>query len=203
MESELQKRGLVSLELTSPIWERFYMASPLVIVGTLEEDGAPDLAPKHMVTPLGWDNYVGFVCSPSHATYLNAVRNGEFTLSFPRPGGVISASMAAAPRCGEDHKPSLDLLETFQATQVRGPLVADCYLHLECTLHGTWDVFGLNSLVAGSVVAAHVSEDGVRRPDRDDGEVVAEEPLLVYLPPGRYARVSDTQAFPFHRGMKL
>jgi flavin reductase (DIM6/NTAB) family NADH-FMN oxidoreductase RutF len=203
MDAELQRRGLVSLELTSPIWERFYMATPLAVVGTLEEDGSPDLAPKHMLTPLGWENYVGFVCCPNHGTYRNVVREGEFTLSFPRPDGVVAASMAAAPRCDEDQKPSLELLETFSAVRARGPLVADCYLYLECVLHGTWDVFGPNSLVAGEVVAAHVSEEGVRRPDRDDGEVVAGEPLLVYLPPGRYARVSDTQAFPFHKGMKL
>ena len=43
----------------------------------------------------------------------------------------------------------------------------------------------------------------IRRPDRDDGEVIADEPLLVYLPPGRFARLASSQAFPFHRGMKL
>jgi len=202
MNAELQTRGLVSLELTAPIWERFFTVAPLVIVGTLEPDGTPDLAPKHMVTPLGWGNYVGFVCSPGHGTYRNAVRTREFTLSFPRPEGVVLASLAAAPRCDGDDKPSLALLETFPSVEVEPPLVAGGYLYLECRLHGTWDAFGKNSLVAGEIVAAHVSQAGVRRPDRDDVELLDGEPLLAYLPPGRFAPVGASQAFPFHRGMK-
>lgn len=202
MSGELTTRGLVSLELTSPIWERFFTVAPLALVGTLEPDGSPDLAPKHMVTPLGWGNWVAFVCCPNHGTYRNAVRTREFTLSFPRPDGVLVASLASAPRCDGDTKPALDLLETFPAAVVSAPLVAGGYLYLECRLHDTWDGFGENSLVAGEIVAAHVSQEGVRRPDRDDVELLEEEPLLVYLPPGRFAQVSAGQAFPFHRGMK-
>lgn len=202
MDQELQDRGLVSLELGSPIWERFFTAAPLVIVGTLEPGGAPDLAPKHMVTPLGWDNYVGFVCTPEHATYRNAVRTGEFTLSFPRPEEFLVAALTAAPRCDEETKPSLGLVETFPSSRVAPPLVAGSYLYLECRVVGTWDEFGRNSLVAGEIVAAHVTQEGVRRPDRDDIDLLSEEPLLVYLPPGRFARVDEAQAFPFHKGMK-
>ena len=202
MDRELQTRGVVSLELTSPIWERFFTVAPLAIVGTLEPDGSPDLAPKHMVTPLGWGNFVGFVCSPGHATYRNAVRTGEFTMSFPRPDAVVLASLAAAPRCDGSDKPSLELLETFQGGAVAAPLVAGSYLYLECRLHGTWDNFGKNSMVAGEIVAAHVSQEGVRRPDGDDVELMAREPLLAYLPPGRFARVDASEAFPFHEGMK-
>lgn len=202
MDQELQTRGLVSLELTSPIWERFFTVAPLAIVGTVEPDGSPDLAPKHMVTPLGWENYVAFVCSPRHATYRNAVRTGEFTMSFPRPDAVVLASLAAAPRCDGTDKPSLGLLETFPAAAVGPPLVVGAYLYLECRTHGTWDDFGKNCLVAGEIVAAHVSQQGVRRPDGDDAELLAREPLLAYLPPGRFARVSASGAFPFHKGMK-
>lgn len=202
MDRELQTRGLVSLELSSPIWERFFTVAPLAIVGTVEPDGSPDLAPKHMVTPLGWENYVGFVCTPGHATYRNAVRTGEFTLSFPRPDAVVLASLAAAPRCDGNDKPSLDLVDTFPGSVVAPPLVAGGYLYLECRLHGTWDGFGENSLVAGEIVAAHVTQKGVRRPDRDDAELLAQEPLLAYLPPGRFVAVRESEAFPFHKGMK-
>jgi flavin reductase (DIM6/NTAB) family NADH-FMN oxidoreductase RutF len=202
MGRDLEARGLVSLEMTSPIWERFFTVAPLAVVGTVEPDGSPDLAPKHMVTPLGWDNWVAFVCCPDHGTYRNARRTGEFTLSFPRPEGVVLASLTAAPRCGDEAQPALDLVETFPATVVAPPLVAGGYLYLECRLHGTWDGFGENSLVAGEIVAAHVSHEGVRRPDRDDMELLHDEPLLVYLPPGRFAQLDGGQAFPFHRGMK-
>ena len=193
--------GLVTLDLGAPIWDRFFTVAPLVLVGTTEPDGSADLAPKHMVTPLGWDNYIGFVCTPEHGTYRNAKRTGEFTLTFARPGGVLAASLASAPRC-EDEKPGLALVETLPPTTVSAPLAAGGYLYLECELHGTWDDFGRNSLVAGRIVAARVIEDAVRRPERDDADTVAGAPLLVYLPPGRFAEVAGSQAFPFHQGMK-
>lgn len=202
MSQDIREQELVTLELTAPIWERFFTVAPLALVGTREPDGSSDLAPKHMVTPMGWDNYVGFVCSPDHATYRNATRTGEFALTFPRPDGVITASLTAAPRCRGDAKPSMELVETFPATRVSAPLAVGGYLYLECELHGTWDDFGRNSMVAGRIVAAHVCQEAVRRPDRDDAELLDRCPLLVYLPPGRYATVADTRAFPFHKGMK-
>ncbi len=201
MTTDSEGRELVTLELSGTIWDRFFTVAPLVLVGTLEPDGTPDLAPKHMVTPLGWDNYVGFVCTPDHATYRNAVRTGAFALSFPGPGSVVATSLTAAPRCDEGTKPGLGFVPTFPATRVEAPLVTGSYLFLECALEGTWDVFGRNSLVAGKIVAAHVEPDAVRRPDRDDAQILRALPLLAYLPPGRFAVVEESQAFPFHRGM--
>ncbi|MCL7971066.1 MAG: flavin reductase, partial [marine benthic group bacterium] len=67
---------LVKLDLDKPIWDRFFWVSPLSVVGTLEEDGTPNLAPKHMATPMGWQNYFGFVCTPRHSTYRNIERDG-------------------------------------------------------------------------------------------------------------------------------
>lgn len=194
--------GLIALDLAAPIWDQFFTVAPLVLVGTTEPDGSADLAPKHMVTPLGWDNYIGFVCTPSHATYQNAQRTGEFTMTFARPGGVLAASLASAPRCEEGEKSGLSLVETTPGTHVSAPVASGGYLYLECELEGVWDDFGRNSLIAGRIVAARVAEDSVRRPERDDADTVAGAPLLVYLPPGRFAEVSVSQAFPFHGGMK-
>jgi predicted pyridoxine 5'-phosphate oxidase superfamily flavin-nucleotide-binding protein len=70
----------VDLDTARPIWDRFLWVSPLVLIGTVEEDGSVDMAPKHMVTPLGWENYFGFVCTPRHATF-------EESRSFPFPSG--------------------------------------------------------------------------------------------------------------------
>jgi len=59
---EMEKRvPLVSLDPSRPIWERFFTVAPLVIIGSRDESGAIDLAPKHMATPLSWQNYFGFV----------------------------------------------------------------------------------------------------------------------------------------------
>ena len=202
MSGATENESLVTLELSSPIWSRFFSVAPLVVVGTTESDGSPDLAPKHMVMPLGWENHVGFMCSETHGTRTNILRTGEFTLSWLRPDGVVAAAMAAAPRCDTGEKPSLDLLETFPATEVEPPLVRGAYLYLECRLLETWDALAPASLIAGEIVAAHVAESSIRRPDRDDAEVLAADPPLAYLPPGWFGRVEGARAFPFHRGMK-
>jgi flavin reductase (DIM6/NTAB) family NADH-FMN oxidoreductase RutF len=76
---------LVTLDTSEPIWDRFFSVSPLVLIGSREADGSFDLAPKHMVTPMGWANYFGFVCTPRHRTYSNIARTGAFTVSYPRP----------------------------------------------------------------------------------------------------------------------
>jgi len=193
-------RRLVSLDLSAPLWDRVFVAAPLVVVGTREEDGGWDLAPKHMATALSWEDHYGFVCAPSHGTYRNAVREGAFTVSFPRPEQIVLASLAAAPRCDDRSKPALAALPTFPAERVEGELLCDAYLHLECELDRVVDGFGANSLVAGRIVAAHASEDALRDPDRDDGDLLAADPLLVYLHPGRYAAVAETRSFPFHEG---
>ena len=43
---------LVHLDMSQPIWDRFFWVAPLVVVGT-KEDERYNLAPKHMAFPLG------------------------------------------------------------------------------------------------------------------------------------------------------
>lgn len=178
------------------------MVAPLTIVGTREPDGSFDLAPKHMAMPLSWQDHYGFVCSPSHATYVNARREGCFTVSFPRPDQVLLTSLAAAPRCDDDHKHSLQAIPTVPASKIDGALVAQAYLHLECGLDRIIDDLGDNSLIVGRIVAASVAEDSVREVDRDAQEMIAHSPMLAYLHPGRFARIVETHAFPYHVGFK-
>jgi hypothetical protein len=109
---------LESLDVRDALWDRFFTVAPLVLVGTLDEDGTPDLAPKHMALPLGWDHYFGFVCTPRHATYRNIARTRSFTVSYPRPGGIVSASLTASPRCGDDSKPVVGALDTFPGAPI-------------------------------------------------------------------------------------
>jgi len=188
---------LIPLETDRPIWDRFFGVYPLVIVGSKEEDGRYNLAPKHMAMPLGWDNHYCFVCSPRHTTYHNIRRHGAFTVSFPRPSDVLMASLAAAPRCEDRTKPTLLVLPTIPARVVDGALVKGCYLFLECKLHSILDGFGPNSLIIGNVVAATAHEDALRAVDRDEADQIFAFPLLAYLSPGRLAEIRQSTAFPF------
>jgi flavin reductase (DIM6/NTAB) family NADH-FMN oxidoreductase RutF len=188
--------AIVSLPLDEPVFDRVFTVSPLVLVCTLEPDGRPDIAPKHMAGPLGWHGYFSFVCSPRHGTYVNAVEREAFTVSYPTPDQVVAAGLAAAARASDASKPMLAALETRPARVVDGIHVVGAALQVECELDRVLDGFGENSLLIGRIVAASADERALRAADRDDADVVHELPLLAYLNPGRFARIDDSNAFP-------
>jgi flavin reductase (DIM6/NTAB) family NADH-FMN oxidoreductase RutF len=202
MQSPVKKQRLIELDVSQPIWDRFFWVAPLVLVGTREPDGSHDLAPKHMAMPMGWENYFGFVCTPRHHTYSNIQRDGVFTVSYPRPDQLVLTSLAASPRCGENDKPALSVLPVFPAEKVDGVLVEGGSMYLECELDRIIDGFGVNSLIIGRIIAARVAEDSERVNEIDDQSLVHESPLLVYLHPGRFTLVRDSLSFPFPAGMK-
>jgi flavin reductase (DIM6/NTAB) family NADH-FMN oxidoreductase RutF len=121
-------------------------------------------------------------------------------VSYVRPSQLVVTSLASAPRCEDGSKPILETFDTFPASKVDGVLVKDAYFHLECELHAIQDGYGVNSLVIGEVVEAHASRAALRVSDRDGAELLANEPLMAYVSPGRYARVTETFAFPFPEG---
>lgn len=193
---------LVSLDVKEKLWTRFFMVAPLIVVGTKEGERF-NLAPKHMATPLGWDNYFGFVCTPRHSTYRNIRDSGYFTVSFPKPTQVVLASITAEPRCGEDReKPNLSGLPTFPAKRIDGVFLKDAYLFFECKMERIIDGFGKHSLVVGFIEAAHVDENYVRQSEIDDGRLINSAPLLTFLSPSRYASIENTNAFPFPAGFE-
>ena len=193
---------LVDLEVEHPIWDQFFTVAPLVLVGTREADHRDDLAPKHMVTPMGWQNYFGFVCTPRHGTYQNIARDGVFAVTFPRPVQWLETSLTASPRCEDESKPQLSLMNTYRSACVDCPVVADGYLYLECELDRFVDGFGVNSLIVGKIVAAQIDPAFLRAEERDDQDLLQSAPLLAYVSPGRFATIRETLAFPMPKGMK-
>ncbi|MEE4162089.1 MAG: flavin reductase, partial [Woeseiaceae bacterium] len=191
----------ITLDTANPIWDRFFTVAPLVLIGTRDEDGALDFAPKHMAMPMGWQNYFGFVCSPTHSTCANIDRTGEFTVSYPKPSQVLYSSLAASPRT-DGHKPVLDLYDTFPAKHVDGEFIEDAYLFFECRHYRTYHDFGENCLITGEIIAASAEPGFVRSSERDSMELIAENPLLAYVSPGRFASIERTNAFPFPADMK-
>jgi flavin reductase (DIM6/NTAB) family NADH-FMN oxidoreductase RutF len=202
----LDSDAVVSLDPAEPFWERFYMVAPLVVIGTKNDDDTYNLAPKHMANPMGWDNYFGFVCTPRHKTYRNAVRRDAFTVSFPKPSQVVLASLAASPRVGPPEgprrKPSLDQLRTRAAAEVDGVFLEDAYLFLECEVERRVDELGENSLLIGKVKAVHVDKKALRTSEQSGNKTLRENPLLAYLPPDRYATIDSANVFPFPAGFE-
>jgi len=178
------------------LWEAVFTVAPLVVVGTLEEDGSYDLAPKHMVTPLGWSSFYGFVCTPRHATHRNVVRTGEFTVSFPRPEQVVAVGQAAAHRY-DGEKTSLSAIATVPASKVDGVHVEGCGLRLECELDRIVEGFDQHDLIVGRIVAAAAPQWAIRDPDTDDADLLNAQPQLAYLSPSRFGSIAGSYSFPF------
>jgi len=192
-----------SLDVAKPIWDNFFTVAPLVLIGTKDEGGEYNQAPKHMAAPMGWGNYFGFVCTEAHSTYQNIMREQVFTVTYPRPTQVILASLAATPRDDDNFKPALQSVPTFAAQKVDGQFVSAGYVFLECELERTVDELDRNTLIIGRIIAAHVHERALRLTDADEAALVASAPLLAYLQPGRFARIEHSHAFPFPTGFRL
>jgi flavin reductase (DIM6/NTAB) family NADH-FMN oxidoreductase RutF len=192
----------VSLPVDQPVWERFPLVAPLVLVATLEPDGSADVAPKHLAMPVSWQNWFGFVCHPDHGTYRNIIATEQFTVGYPSPRMMLQTSLAAAPRASDGSKPTVEVLPLTPARVVEGVLVEGCRLHLECRLDRIVDDLGGNVLVIGRVVAAHVEEHLLRSVDVDDHDLVHASPLVAYVHPGRVATVDETVSFPYHVGFR-
>lgn len=196
--------GAVRIEIDQqqPFWERFFTVAPLVVIGTRDEQGKQDLAPKHMVTPLGWREYFGFVCVPRHRTWQNVVATRQFTVSYPRPEQVLSASLSATPRCDDDTKPVLRALITCDGPASGVPMLADSALWFECSLERIVEGFGENGLICGRIEHAYVAEDALRQSEVADEAVLEAAPLLAYVHPGRFATIDQALSFPLPAGMK-
>ena len=202
MHESSMPANVVELDTSVPVWEQFFTIAPLVLIGTRDEEGTLDLAPKHMVTPMGWQNYFGFVCTPRHNTCVNIERSGEFTVTYPRPSQVLFASLAASPRCEGGEKPVIELFPTFPAAEVDGEFAEDGYLYFECRHFKTVDGFGENCLITGEIVRAWGADEFLRHTEADDQETIHEAPLLAYIAPGRFATIDRSNAFPFPESMK-
>jgi flavin reductase (DIM6/NTAB) family NADH-FMN oxidoreductase RutF len=194
--------NVVALDTSVPVWEQFFTVAPLVLIGTRDEDGSLDLAPKHMVTPMGWQNYFGFVCTPSHKTCANIERTEEFTVSYPQPSQVLLTSLAASPRDDAGEKPVIDYFQTFAARHVDSEFIEDGYLFFECRHFKTVGGFGENCLITGEIIAAWGDDKFLRHREVDDQETIHDAPLFAYLSPGRFATIDRSNAFPFPEFMK-
>ena len=188
--------GLRRLDDAANLFESVFTVAPLVLVGTRELDGSVNLAPKLMAMPLGWSGKYCFACTPRHRTHVNAERTEMFSVSYVTPEQAVVTGQAAAERDVTGDRPELAALPTVEAAEIDGVLVEGAHAALECRLLSIIRD-GDESLVIGTVVAAHARPSALRAADRDDADVVFEEPLLAYVTPGRLARVDRTTSFPF------
>lgn len=198
-----KKNNIQVLDTNQPIWPHTFTVAPLVIIGTKENDGY-DMAPKHMVSPIGFTNYFGFVCTPRHTTYSNIQKAEEFTVSFPLPKQVLLTSLSASPRKDTISKSRniVDALPTLKASKVDALFIEDSYLYLECKLFKIIDGFNENSIITGKIISAFVDNKYHRVSEKDEQQQLFENPLLAYIADGRYAQITETFNFPYPKNFK-
>jgi len=199
----LSKDNYTPLDTKFPIWDQVFTVAPLVVIGTKEGEGY-DLAPKHMATPVSFNNYFGFTCTPEHSTYQNIKKTGYFTVSFPLPDQVILTSLSALPRCDNLTKTQqiINALPTVKATTMDAIMIADSYLYLECDLFKIIDGFDENSFITGIIKKAFADTNYIRYSELDEQEQIKKYPLLAYISNGRFARIEETYNFPFPKDFK-
>ncbi|WP_297792819.1 flavin reductase [uncultured Eudoraea sp.] len=199
----LQQDKYLLLNNTISIWDQVFTIAPLVLIGTKEKDGY-DLAPKHMAMPLGFGNYFGFVCTPRHNTFSNVLASGGFTVSFPIPDQIITTSLSASPRmeCISKSNGIVKALPISKAPTMDAPILSDAYFYLECGLHKIIDGFDEYSIITGKISAAYAHRDYVKVSEMDEQGQILKNPLLAYISPGRFAKITETFDFPFPKNFK-
>ena len=203
MSAQKAFRDFVRLEAENGLWDHFHTIAPLVVIGTKEEQGF-DLAPKHMLTPIGFSNYFCFVCTPRHHTYHNIKEHQRFSVSYIKPEQVVLSSLSAMPRCGEEQneKDIISQLPIITSEDEELPFLKDAYLFFDCRLERIVDDFDDYSLIIGSIDEAWVDPDYKILSDGNEQEQLYEHPLVAYVAPGRYAEIRKTMNFPFPKDFK-
>lgn len=197
------EQHITQLNVKQSLWDQVFTIAPLVVVGTRENKGY-DLAPKHMVSPIGFGPYFAFVCTPRHGTFRNIRESGEFTVSFPKPDQLVFTSLSASPRQESVSKSDtvLGTLPVVKALGMDAPLIDGSYLYLECRFYKLIEGFDDYAIITGEVLAAYADKEYARISEQDEQEQLHNNPLLAYVAPGRFARIAQTYNFPFPKDFK-
>lgn len=131
-----------------------YAGTPVVLIGTLNPDGSPNVAPISSAWWLGWNCMLGF--GASSQTPINLQHTGECTINLPsveQAGHVdrlarLTASNPVPPHklergyryCAD--KFAASGLTAEPAEKVSAPLICECPLQMEAELSSVHPLTG-------------------------------------------------------------
>jgi flavin reductase (DIM6/NTAB) family NADH-FMN oxidoreductase RutF len=182
---------------------RYFTVKPLILVTTLGLKGLPNVAPKTQNMDVGrHEQYFAFVCTPQHHTYQNVKVNQEFVVNYPGPELIDRVSAAAQPAEGVDEI-ALAGLASFPSIVVKPPRIKECYLHLECKLVEIKDLDDA-SIVLGKIVARSADKEASfeRGKSKENIRLLSNRPLLAYVYPDHYTKISTANNFIFPKSYK-
>ncbi|MDI6941897.1 flavin reductase family protein [Microbacterium barkeri] len=143
-----------------------YVGTPVMLIGTVNPDGTPNLAPASSYWALGWMLVLGL--ENDGQTQRNVRERPELTVNFPSPA-LWSAVEAIADTTGRVDVPPAKAARyrhvadkfaaaglTPQASQhVAPPRVEECALQLEARVARITDGLGDYAIVEAEVQAVH------------------------------------------------
>jgi flavin reductase (DIM6/NTAB) family NADH-FMN oxidoreductase RutF len=150
-----------------PTDKRFWRPSPLIgqvsLVTTLNEDGGSNVAPKSLISMMGFDPPVlALGCILDHWTARNIIRSGESVVNLP--GDDLAEAVWRAHELPHPRPVEAAGLTPIPAEKVKPPRIEECRAHLECVLdrsipYGMEVVFLLRVVAASLDAAALKAED--------------------------------------------
>jgi flavin reductase (DIM6/NTAB) family NADH-FMN oxidoreductase RutF len=128
--------------------------------------------------------------------------NKEFVVNYPGPE-LIEKVSAAAQLAEDSDEIALAGLTSIPSLVVRPPRIKECYLHLECKLLETKDLED-SSLILGKIVARSADKEFSfeRGKSKESTRLLSEHPLLAYVYPDHYAKISFAEEFVFPKNYK-
>lgn len=145
-----------------------YFGTPVVLIGTTNEDDTPNLAPMSSAWWLGWRCMLGL--ARSSKTPQNMLRTGECVLNLPS-ANMVEAVNRLAKTTGSDPVPEAkrargyrhekDKFGTARLTPAMGDLVAapralECPVQLEAQVDATHELAAKDDVWRGRTLAIEV-----------------------------------------------
>lgn len=145
-----------------------YFGTPVVLISTVNDDGADNLAPMSSAFWLGWRAVLGM--SASSKTTENLKRTGECVLNLPSADQVLAVDRLAlttgsdpvpAAKAARGYRHEARKFETAGLTRAPSETVAaaralECPVHLEATVQHWRDLGENDDRVRGRVVVFEV-----------------------------------------------
>ena len=145
-----------------------YFGTPVVVIGTVNEDGTPNLAPMSSVFWLGWRAMLGL--GAASQTVLNLKRTGECVLNLPSAAQVDGVNRLALTT-GADPVPAVKLARGYrhvkdkfstaqwtamEAETVLAPRVLQCPVQLEAVVEACHGIADDDTAMRGRLLSFEV-----------------------------------------------
>lgn len=175
-----------ALDPDKSTWHPSPLPGLVVLVTTLNEDGASNVAPKSWVSMMAFDPPIfALGCSVKHLTGRNILRSKEFVVNVP--GAELAEIAWKTHELPHPRPVEAAGLTSIPSQKVKPPRVEECRAHVECVLDRKF-AYGEELILLGRIVAVSV----------DDEALCVEDPyaymrMFFFLENGTYGLIEDAR----------